>query len=222
MADRTSPFGTAGGDRPDRSGGTDSKAREMKDQAQEKAAHVAAEAKERGEHLVEEGMEKAREIGDRAGEIARSQTDEQRQRVAEGVRAFAQALRRGADELPEDRRQYERYIDGVADRVESVSRYIEERDVNSMTREARRFARDHTPLFLTGAFALGMVGARFIKSSGDEAREGRYTPDPYANDRQLPPGTERSATRYDRPEPYEETRIYGRPGRPGPEETGYA
>ncbi len=212
MTDRTNTFGGRGESSAGDTGHSDSRAHELKDQVQETAAHVASEVKDRGEHMLDEGKEKARELGDRAGEIARSQTDEQRQRVADGVRSFAEALRRGADGLPPERRQYERYIDDVADRVESVSRYLDERDVSSLTHEARRFARDHTPLFLSGAFTLGVLGARFIKSSGDEAREIRQD-DSYR--RELP------STRFDRPESSEEARMYGRAG-PDPEEGGYA
>lgn len=209
MADRTTSFGTAGGSGTGGTGGTADETRGMKDKAQEKLASAAAEVRDRGEDLVDEGKEKAREIGDRAAEVARSRGDQQRERVAEGVRTFALALRRGADDLPDDRREYGRFIDDVADRVESVSRYIEDRDVESLTREARRFARDHTPLFLTGAFALGMLGARFLKSSGDVAREDRYDRGEARGERWTEP--------YGRPEPYGH---YGRPSS-GEEGAGY-
>lgn len=187
--------GGASGSETGRTDGAADKVREMKDHAQEKVADVTAEARDRGEHMVEEGKEKARELGHQAAEMARSRGDEQRERVAEGVRSFAFALRRGADDLPAERREYERYIDDVADRVESVSRYIEERDVEALTREARRFARDHTPLFLTGAFAAGLMGARFLKSSGDGARDSHSDRSGLARDRWTQPA-ERTG-RYD-------------------------
>jgi vacuolar-type H+-ATPase subunit H len=209
MADRDTPFGTPSGPEPGSTGGAADKAREIKDQAQEKVANVAAEARDRGEHLVEEGKDKARELGEQAVEVARSRGDEQRERVAEGVRTFAYALRRGADDLPQDRREYERYIDDVADRVESVSRYIQERDVDALTREARRFARDHTPVFLAGAFTLGLLGARFIKSSGDEAREQRFG------------GMGRDRDRAGWAGRYDETSPYASEGRQGRSSSGY-
>jgi hypothetical protein len=196
MADRTTGYGDRGGADAGGSDGPVDRARELKDEAQERVAHAAGEARERGEHLVEEGKEKVRELGDRAGEVARNQGDEQRQRLAKGVRTFADALRRGADDLPADRREYEGMIDGVADRVEGVSRYIEEHDVDSLTRDARRFARDHTPVFLAGAFTLGMLGARFLKRSSDEARPAGHT--------------DRGAGRERWTSPTQETQTYGR------------
>lgn len=140
---------------------------------QETASHIAAEAREKGSHLAEEGREKAHELTDKAQQIARSRADEQKHRVTNGIRTFAEALRRGSDDLTADQNQYRPLLNRAADRVEGVSRYLEQRDVDALTGDVRRFARDHTPLFLTGAFALGFAGARFLKSSGEQAERDR-------------------------------------------------
>jgi hypothetical protein len=130
------------------------KAKEMKDQASDHVGDLATDAKEKGRELAREG--KAR---------ARSQADEQKDRVSDGLRSMAGALRRGGQELPEDQRQYGRFLGVVADRAEDASHYLEDHDVEALTREVRTFARQHTPVFLGGAFTLGMLGARFLKSS---------------------------------------------------------
>lgn len=129
-------------------------AEEMKDQASDKASDLAAEARDKGREMAREGKQRAR-----------SQAEEQKTRVSTGLRSMAHALRRGGEELPEDQRQYGRFLDVVADRAEDASHYLEDRDVESLTREVRTFARDHAPVFLGGAFTLGMLGARFLKSS---------------------------------------------------------
>jgi hypothetical protein len=113
-----------------------------------------------------------RDLADRAGEAARSRADEEKERLAGGMRAVATALRRGSDQLPEDQRSYGKLLEGVADKVSDASRYLDERDVNALTRDVRRVARDHSAAFLGGAFVLGVVGARFLKSSPDEAGTG--------------------------------------------------
>lgn len=156
------------------------KARELKDKAESTAESMAAKAQDRGEEAVREGKHKAREMGDEAADMARSRAEEQKTRVAGGIRTVADALRNGTDSLPEDQRQYGGFLETVADRVEGVSRYLDQRDVDGLTREARTFAREHTPLFLGGAFALGLAGARFFKSSGSEAARGEYDHDEYA------------------------------------------
>lgn len=162
MANREMPAG--GYEEPDR--GT---AERTKDKAKEKLS----EAAHRGEDLMEEGKEKAREMGDRATEMARSRADEQRERVVGGMRTVADAIRQSSRDLPEDRQQYGRLLEGVASRVEGASRYLDEHDVDSLTRDVRRVARDHAPAFLSGAFTLGLIGARVIKSSGDQVRDDR-------------------------------------------------
>lgn len=140
-------------------------AQELKDQASDKAGDLAAEAREKGRELAREGRHRAR-----------SEAEEQKARVSMGLRSVAGALRRGGQELPEDQRQYGKLLNVVADRAEDASYYLEDRDVESLTREVRTFARDHAPVFLGGAFTLGMLGARFLKSA---PRESRYDDDSY-------------------------------------------
>lgn len=169
MADE---HGTTGGE-TSRTEKVKEKAREVKDRAETKAGSMASEVHDRGEEAVREGKAKAKELKHEAQVKARSRAEEQKDRVAGGIRTVAEALRNGSDSLPEDRRQYSGFLETVADRVDGVSRYLEQHDVDGLTREARRFAREQTPLFLGGAFALGMAGARFLKSSGSEAVAGR-------------------------------------------------
>ena len=164
---------------------------DAKETVQETASHIATEAREKGSHIADEGREKVHEIGERAQQLARTRADEQKERLTNGIRTFADALRRGCDDLSSDQNQYRPLLNSAADRVEGVSRYLEQRDVGALTNDVRRFAREHTPLFIGGAFALGFAGARFLKSSPDRGydsdsyqyggidRQGRY-------DRMLP------------------------------------
>lgn len=147
------------------------KVEDAKDSVQETASHLATEVREKGSHIAEEGREKAHEIGDRAQDMARSRAEEQKERVTNGMRTFADALRRGCDDLSTDQNQYRPLLNSAADRVEGVSRYLEQHDVDDLTNEVRRFAREHTPLFIGGAFALGFAGARFLKSSPERAHD---------------------------------------------------
>jgi gas vesicle protein len=180
------------------------KVEDAKETVQETASHLASEAREKGSDIAEEGREKAHEIGDKAQQIARSRADEQKQRVTNGIRTFADALRRGCDDLSTDQNQYRPLLTNAADRVEGVSRYLEQRDVDALTSDVRRFAREHTPLFIGGAFALGFAGARFLKSSPDRA----YDSDSYQY------GGPEGQARYDRMLP--ET---GSPDRSGTQRT---
>jgi len=144
------------------------------EQVKETASHVAAGARDRGEHLIEEGREKAHELTDRAGELARSRADRERRRVADGIRTFADALRRGSSELSGERDQFRPLLTSAADRAERLSNLLESRDVDALTSDVKRFAREHPTLFVSGAFALGFLGARFLRSSEEQAIESRY------------------------------------------------
>lgn len=139
------------------------------EQVQETASHLAAEARDKGEHLIDEGREKVHEMSDRAGELARSRADQERERVVTGIRVVADALRRGSDNLSGEREQYRPLLNSAAERVEGLTGYLETRNIDALSDDVRRFARDHTPAFLAGAFAIGFAGARFLKSSGEEA-----------------------------------------------------
>jgi hypothetical protein len=167
MTERREPMGM--GAEPS----TGEKVKAKAHEAQDRVSEAASDLKDRGEQLVDEGKEMGRELADRAGDAARSRADEEKDRLAGGMRAVASALRRGSDQLPEDQRSYGRLLEGMADRVSDASRYLDDRDVNALTRDVKRVARDHSAAFLGGAFVLGMVGARFLKSSPDEARRKR-------------------------------------------------
>ena len=174
MVDRNETTGSGGASRETGERSAGDKVKDSARNAQDKASEVTAKAREKGEHLAEEGREKAEELAHRAGDMARSRARDEKVRVADGIRTVADALRRGSEDLPEDRQSYGRFVNAVADRAEGLSRYLEERDVDDMAREARRFARENTGVVLSGAFALGLLGARFLKSSNDEVRSERW------------------------------------------------
>jgi hypothetical protein len=158
------------------------------EQAMDAAASAASEVRAKGGELLDEGREKVQELGAAAGEMARSKADQQMERVVEGIRIFADVLRQGTGDLSGERTQYRGMLNSVADRAEDVSRYLEDRDVRSVSREVQRFASENTPLFLGGAFALGLLGARFLKSSSDRQQgyDWDYGPQ-QRHDRMLPP-----------------------------------
>ena len=55
----------------------------------------------------------------------------------------------------------------MADHVERVSGYLEERDVNQLLEDAENFARRQPELFIGGALIAGLLVGRFIKSSSE-------------------------------------------------------
>jgi hypothetical protein len=80
--------------------------------------------------------------------------------------SVAQALRQTAQNL---QGQNQAAVGGVAnqaaDRVDQVAGYLRERDVSQLVGEFEGYARRSPGLVLGGAFALGLLAARFVKSS---------------------------------------------------------
>jgi hypothetical protein len=58
-----------------------------------------------------------------------------------------------------------RYIQQAGERVQHAAHYLQNTDVREMVGHTERFARRQPALFLGGAFTLGLVAARFLKSS---------------------------------------------------------
>lgn len=65
-----------------------------------------------------------------------------------------------------------RYVERAANRVEQLADYVQNTSPGEMTDRVEQFARREPALFLGGAFAVGFLGARFLKSSRrDQERE---------------------------------------------------
>jgi hypothetical protein len=116
-------------------------------QAIEVASHVASQAKELVATRVGLQTEKsAMEFGD----------------VANALRETSKSLQ-GNPAAP--------YLDKAADQVERVSRFLKTATAAEAVREVEVFARRDPLLFLGGAFTLGLLGARFIKSTSRHGTE---------------------------------------------------
>lgn len=113
--------------------------------------------------LKEQVTEQAHGLAEQAQEVAESQKG----RLAEGATEIAEALHHASAGLRADHQQtVGNYADALAGQVEKVAQFLQSRDVPTMAREVSGFARRQPALFLGGAFTLGIVAARFLKSSG--------------------------------------------------------
>ncbi|HEY9515791.1 MAG TPA: hypothetical protein VIQ74_08945, partial [Gemmatimonadaceae bacterium] len=119
------------------------------------------------------------------------------------------------------------YVEKAANRVEQLADYVQNTDASEMADRFENFARREPGIFLGGAFTLGLLGARFIKSSrrgqrqyqGGTPYQGAYVPagQEYSSsrgavsDREVPlPPTQRDYDVVGR-----ETRIVGTAGTTG-------
>nr|UXE45863.1 hypothetical protein Hi04_10k_c5380_00015 [uncultured bacterium] len=103
-----------------------------------------------------------------AGAKVVSGVNTQKARAADSLGSVAQALRQSGDQLrsKDTGMPVGQYISTAADRVERLSDYLRRSTVSNMMGEVEQFARRQPAVFIGGALMLGLLGARFLKSSG--------------------------------------------------------
>jgi hypothetical protein len=101
---------------------------------------------------------------------ARSAADDGKQRLASRIDDVAQAFHRTGEQLrSEQQDSLSQLTDGIGAQIDRVAAYLQQRDVRSLASEVEHFARRQPALFMGGAFTLGLLAARFLKSSGEGA-----------------------------------------------------
>jgi hypothetical protein len=120
---------------------------------------------------TEQVQERAKEVAHQAQEQAKSAVANRKEQAVDQLGSVAQAFRQTGSELRhQNKEMIARYTDQLADQVERFTGYLEERDVDQLLHEAEDFARRRPEIFLGGAFMLGLLVGRFVKSSGERRR----------------------------------------------------
>lgn len=121
-------------------------------------------------------MDSGREaVGSAQGRI-RSLLEQQTDRAADQLGGVATALHKAADQLnSENNGTVAQYAEQAADRVERVADLLRHSSLDDIVGEVEGFARRQPELFIGGAFALGFLAARFVKSSGERRLQGGHS-----------------------------------------------
>jgi hypothetical protein len=82
--------------------------------------------------------------------------------VADAVETLSEQLRRGNQVLLAD------YADRAGGQVDQMATYLRQSDPNKVLHDIEDFAQREPVLFLAGAFAIGLLGTRFLKSSSSQ------------------------------------------------------
>lgn len=135
------------------------------------------ETKESGESsstgAIKEFYDKAKQSAGQVTEKATEKLDEKKTVVTEGLAGVADSIRQVGENLRETNGGEEnpiaqftgKYGDALANQVEQVSEYFDRKNVREIVRDVESFARRNPAIFIGGAFALGILAARFLKSS---------------------------------------------------------
>ena len=128
-------------------------------------------------------QERSSGIVNRVKESAAAQLTTQKNRGTDALGQVANAVRSSTQKLREERHEtIAGYIDNAADQIDNWSRRLRDKDIDELMSDVQRLARRQPAVFIGSAFALGLVGARFFKSSrqqneygyGNESRRTRY------------------------------------------------
>lgn len=128
-------------------------ARETVDTVQQTAGHAIAQVRDQG----------------------KNQLNDQKDQVAGSIDTVAHAMRRTGWHLREENQNnVAQVVDQAATQLERFSSNIKDKDVEELVWEAEHFARRQPSIFLGGAFFLGMLAARFLKSGRPAPERGGY------------------------------------------------
>jgi hypothetical protein len=113
---------------------------------------------------------------DRVRESATSQLGAQKDRATDGLGSVAQAVRQSTQQLRDQQHEtIAQYVEQAADQLERFATRLKDQNVGDLARQAQDLARRRPAVFIGAAFALGVLGARFIKSSGENGSTRRMT-----------------------------------------------
>jgi hypothetical protein len=103
---------------------------------------------------------------DRVRQSATAQLSQQKDRGIDALGSVAQVVRSTTQRLRDEKHEtIARYVDQAVDRVDTWSRQLKDKNVDELLTDVQRLARRQPAVFIGSAFALGVLGARFLKSS---------------------------------------------------------
>jgi uncharacterized protein YjbJ (UPF0337 family) len=136
---------------------------------------VAGQVKETVGQVTEQAQQAAGQVVGQARQQVSTRLASQKDRAAEGLTSVAHALRQTGQQLrAQDQQAATGYIETAASQVERISNYLKQNDLGGLIDDVERFARRQPALFLGGTFVLGLLGARFLKSSRPSTGYGQY------------------------------------------------
>lgn len=113
--------------------------------------------------VVHQAKEMASHVATHAKDLVAVSMAEQTGKSAKDLGDVAKALRETSKQL--DGNSASPYVEKAADQLDKLSQFLRTTNAHDIGHTVEDFARREPLLFLGGAFALGLLGARFVKSS---------------------------------------------------------
>ena len=120
------------------------------------------------EQVVDQTRTSIRQARDRAADSL----SESRRRAADQIGSLAAAMHKTGEHLrSEDQNSVAGLADSLARRIDGVSAYLRDTEMSTMVSDLEGLARRKPAAVLGVGLVLGMMGARFFKSSGRDRVE---------------------------------------------------
>jgi hypothetical protein len=169
----------------------------------------------------EETKQRAARVVDSVQNAASETVNSKLSSAAGQVGSVAAARRRTGENLGSENQQTARhYVDMAADQVERLSSYLDSHDLGEIVGQVEETVRRQPALVIGGAFVLGLLGARFLKSSSSRREGASGAPHRYRGDSGRFADDRRDSRRYERPRGYRPPLEQSRYGAPLPPDRG--
>ena len=126
------------------------------------------------EGVTSEARQAVGQVAGQAQQQASSMASNQMNAVAERLAGLSDMFRTVSQQSREnDQTMVAEVADRAGQQVERVSNYLRERDLDDLIEETQEYARRQPAIFLGSTFVLGLLAARFFKSSSQRSRAKR-------------------------------------------------
>jgi hypothetical protein len=127
------------------------------------ATQQLADKAQQGADQVKQTVSSA---ADKAKQTAKSQASTQKDQAAQGLHTVGQAVNQAAQQLRQNNQApIAQVAETAASNLNQFADHLSSRNIDDLIGEVENFASSQPALFLGGAFLLGVLGARFLKSS---------------------------------------------------------
>ena len=171
--------------------------------------------------MKDQVVDQAKNTFQQAKERASTSIGESKGQFADQFGTIADALRRTTEHLrSEDQHRIAGLTETVARQVEQVADYLRKKDARAMREDLENLARRQPAVMIGGALVLGLIGARFLRSS--ERRGGKRFGEWQQSGRERSFGHTGSNRLFSRDPEIPSRTGYGYPGTEGGSGGGYA
>jgi hypothetical protein len=128
------------------------------------------------------GQDQQRGLADQLRDSASSTLSRQKDRATKSLGTIVEAVRDTGRQLG-DRNQsgVARYVNKAADSLERWADTLQRKDIREIVEDVQRFGRRQPAMFIGLSIGAGLLGARFLKSSGRGVRASSYRDTPFGS-----------------------------------------